>query len=92
MLIIHRFIYTTFVAIDANFRLKRRAISNETQDPSMSSGWGYFVEGTDYRKHILKYTNQEDVCPVPFHCDLLYIPDYLTLDQHMHRLLGVDAR
>ena len=62
MLILNRFIYTTFIALDANFRLKRRAISNEARDPSMSSGWGYFVEGSSYREHLKKFVNQEDVC------------------------------
>ncbi|GJF00762.1 CxC2 domain-containing protein [Phanerochaete sordida] len=56
-----KFIYTTFVAIDANFRLKRRAISNETRDPSMSSGWGHFVEGGPYREHLKNYVTQEDI-------------------------------
>ena len=56
-----RFVYTTFVAIDANFRLKRRAISSDARDPSMSSGWGCFVEGREYREHILKHTDQQDV-------------------------------
>ncbi|GJE90469.1 CxC2 domain-containing protein [Phanerochaete sordida] len=56
-----KFIYTTFVAIDANFRLKRRTISNETHDPSMSSGWGHFVEGGPYREHLKNYVSQEDI-------------------------------
>lgn len=38
-----RFIYTLFVAIDANFRLEQRAISNENRDPALASEWGYFV-------------------------------------------------
>ncbi|GJF00807.1 CxC2 domain-containing protein [Phanerochaete sordida] len=56
-----RFIYTTFVAIDANFRLKRRAISSEARDPTLSPGWGFFVEGSEYREHILKYADQKDI-------------------------------
>ncbi|GJF00231.1 CxC2 domain-containing protein [Phanerochaete sordida] len=56
-----RFIYTTFVAIDANFRLKRRAIGSEARDPTLAPGWGFFVEGKEYRKHILKYADQKDI-------------------------------
>ncbi|KAI0070519.1 hypothetical protein K474DRAFT_1713270 [Panus rudis PR-1116 ss-1] len=31
-----KFLYYIFVAVDANFRLKRRAISNESRDPALS--------------------------------------------------------
>ena len=50
-----------FIAIDANFRLKRRAVSNETQDPALGSGWGYFVEDSNYRVHLRKYVEQDEV-------------------------------
>ncbi|KAF7797641.1 hypothetical protein EIP86_008841 [Pleurotus ostreatoroseus] len=57
-----KFIYTMFIAIDANFRLKRRAISNETRDPALGSGLGYFVEDTTYRAHLAEYVDQEEIC------------------------------
>ncbi|KAG2132730.1 uncharacterized protein EDB93DRAFT_1242948 [Suillus bovinus] len=50
-----RWLYAFFVAIDANFRLKRRAISKEGTDPGLSCGWAYFVEETAYKFH-LQYT------------------------------------
>lgn len=53
--------YTLFIAIDANFRLKRRVVSNNARDPALSSGPGYFVPDEDYRKHVLNYADQEDV-------------------------------
>ena len=56
-----RYLYTLIVAVDANFRLKRRAVSSNKQDPALGSGWGYFVEDTAYREHILQYADQEDV-------------------------------
>ncbi len=34
--------------MDANFRLKRKLISNNASDPSLSSGWAYFVDEDDY--------------------------------------------
>lgn len=49
------------VAIDANFRLKRRAVSSNDRDPALGSGWGYFVEDSPYLQHVLRYANQEDV-------------------------------
>ncbi|KAF7799366.1 hypothetical protein EIP86_010598 [Pleurotus ostreatoroseus] len=56
-----RYIYTTIIAIDANFRLKRRAVSNETRDPALGSGWAYFVEDGPYREHLRKYVDQEEI-------------------------------
>ncbi|KAF7797869.1 hypothetical protein EIP86_009075, partial [Pleurotus ostreatoroseus] len=47
--------------IDANFRLKRRAVSSDARDPALGSGWGYYVEDTAYREHVLKYADQEDI-------------------------------
>lgn len=56
-----------FIGIDANFRLKRRAVSSDARDPALGSGWGYFVESTAYRAHILKYADQNDVRRGPSH-------------------------
>ena len=44
-----------------NFRLKRRAVSNNARDPGLMSGQAYFVPDDIYRKHVLKYADQEDV-------------------------------
>ena len=49
------------MAIDANFRLKRRAISNEARDPALGSGWGYFVEDSAYRDYVRAMTDQKEV-------------------------------
>lgn len=50
-----------FIAIDANFRLKRRAISSNARDPALASGSGYFVEDTAYGEHVLKHADEQDV-------------------------------
>lgn len=50
--------HALFVGIDANFRLKRRAISSEEKDPSLSEGWAFFVEETAYKAHLTKHWNQ----------------------------------
>lgn len=72
---IDRFIYTLMIALDANFRLKRRMVSNNLRDPALGSGQGYFVEDEAYREHVLKYANQKDMSAtvkIPF--ALLILP------------------
>ncbi|KAG1893780.1 uncharacterized protein F5891DRAFT_1131166 [Suillus fuscotomentosus] len=44
-----RWLYGLFLAIDANFQLKRKAVSNDSVDPSLSSGWAYFMEDEAYK-------------------------------------------
>lgn len=56
-----RYIYSMFIAIDANFRLKRRAVSSDARDPALSSGMGYFVEDFAYRRHVLNHADEQDV-------------------------------
>ncbi|KIK42376.1 hypothetical protein CY34DRAFT_83691, partial [Suillus luteus UH-Slu-Lm8-n1] len=47
-----RWLYALFIAIDANFRLKRRAVSKDDTDPGLSRGWAYFVDETAYKSHL----------------------------------------
>ncbi|KAG2743102.1 hypothetical protein P692DRAFT_201841926 [Suillus brevipes Sb2] len=42
-------LYRLFLAIDANFRLKRKVVSNDSVDLSLSSGWAYFVDDEAYK-------------------------------------------
>ncbi|KAF8121256.1 hypothetical protein EV363DRAFT_1406388 [Boletus edulis] len=44
--------HALFVTIDANFRLKRKKVSSDTVDPSLSQGWAYFVEEASYKKYL----------------------------------------
>ncbi|KAN0078443.1 hypothetical protein V8E55_010500 [Tylopilus felleus] len=46
--------HAQFVVIDANFRLKRKKVSKDTIDPSLSKGWAYFVEDTTYKDYLAK--------------------------------------
>lgn len=48
-----RWLYRLFVAIDGNFRLKRRMVSSEERDPGLNAGWAYFVEAKRFNKHLL---------------------------------------
>ena len=63
------------IAIDACFRLKRRAVSSEEKDPILGSGWGYFVEDTGFKAVLSEYGDQEEVRAR--HCSLrcsFYLP------------------
>jgi hypothetical protein len=52
-----------FLALDANFRLKRKNISSQTVDPGLSKGWAYFVEETAYKAHLEGFKKEtEPVC------------------------------
>lgn len=58
-----RWKYALFLAIDANFRLKRKAVSSDAVDPSLNRGCAYFVEEGAYKAHLAAYGPQEEeVC------------------------------
>ncbi|KAJ7093629.1 hypothetical protein C8R43DRAFT_908083 [Mycena crocata] len=57
----YRFLYMLILALDANFRLKNRLRANEHQDPSLGAGLTYFVEPTEYKKHLKNYVAEKDV-------------------------------
>jgi len=48
----YRWLYALFLAIDANFRLKRKIVSKDATDPSLSRGWAYFVDDKSYHEHL----------------------------------------
>ncbi|KAJ7578105.1 hypothetical protein C8J56DRAFT_797719 [Mycena floridula] len=50
-----RFLYALFIGMDANFKLKRKGVSSETKDPSLSDGAAYFVPEQPYQEHLEKY-------------------------------------
>ncbi|SJL15638.1 uncharacterized protein ARMOST_19142 [Armillaria ostoyae] len=45
-------LYHLFLAIDANFRLRRLNISSDQSDPGLNLGYAYFVDETAFRNHI----------------------------------------
>ncbi|KAG1731320.1 uncharacterized protein EDB91DRAFT_1238951 [Suillus paluster] len=45
-------LYGLFVTINANFRLKRKVVSKDSVDPSLSHSWGYFVEESAYKAFL----------------------------------------
>ncbi|KAG1817907.1 hypothetical protein EV424DRAFT_1472791 [Suillus variegatus] len=44
--------YALFLAIDANFQLKRKLMSSDNVDPSLNAGWSYFVKDTAYKQYL----------------------------------------
>ncbi|KAG2147802.1 uncharacterized protein EDB93DRAFT_1250523 [Suillus bovinus] len=47
-----RWLYALFIAIDANFRLKRKAVSSDKMNPGFNAGWAYFVEEKAYKAYL----------------------------------------
>ncbi|KAF8191380.1 hypothetical protein BJ912DRAFT_849516 [Pholiota molesta] len=47
-----RYLYTLFLGMDANFRLKRKMVSNNATDPSLSNGWAYFVQENEFKEFL----------------------------------------
>ncbi|KAF6758787.1 hypothetical protein DFP72DRAFT_807241 [Ephemerocybe angulata] len=47
-----RWLYRLFVAIDGNFKLRRRLVSSNEKDPGYNEGWAYFVEEKGFKEHL----------------------------------------
>ncbi|KAJ7200869.1 hypothetical protein GGX14DRAFT_571878 [Mycena pura] len=56
-----RGLYVLFLALDACFRLKRRAVSSELKDPGLGTGWAYMVEWGPYRDYLVTVTDQTEM-------------------------------
>ncbi|KAJ7769085.1 hypothetical protein DFH07DRAFT_954323 [Mycena maculata] len=54
-----QFLYALFLAMDVNFRLKRKDVSTEEKDPELCKGWVFFCEVTKYMEHVKKHWNQK---------------------------------
>ncbi|TFK61703.1 hypothetical protein BDN72DRAFT_746198, partial [Pluteus cervinus] len=52
-----RWLYSLFLSMDANFRLRRRLkrSTSEATDPSLSQGWAYFVTPSQYMEHLNQF-------------------------------------
>jgi hypothetical protein len=50
--------YVLFVVINANFRLKRKAVSSEEVDPSLNRVWAYFVEEDAYKTYLARHAKE----------------------------------
>ena len=79
----NRFLYSLFIAIDANFRLKNCARSSDDLDPGLHTGLAYFVLNCPYYDHVLQFATQNDVRLRTTVVDALTVT--MILDQHMQR-------
>jgi hypothetical protein len=50
-----QWLFALFIGLDANFKLKRKKVSSEKADPSLSQGWGYFVNEENYKAFLGEY-------------------------------------
>ena len=58
-----RWLYSLFLAIDANFRLKMKA--RGIGDPELGTGLAYFVDTIKFQKHLEDHVDEEDVSQTP---------------------------
>jgi hypothetical protein len=60
LVIIHRrWLYSLFIVIDANFRLKLK--THGIKDPELGSGLAYFVNAEKFEAHLKSYVDKDDV-------------------------------
>ncbi|KAJ7810115.1 hypothetical protein B0H13DRAFT_2248680 [Mycena leptocephala] len=53
------FLYALFLALDANFRLKRKDVSSEEKDPGLGTGLAFFGDVKEYMDHLDKHWDQK---------------------------------
>ena len=54
------FLYTLFLAVDVNFKLKGK--DRGIDDLELAPGWASFIKEARYQKHIVQYVDQAKVC------------------------------
>ncbi|KAJ7909356.1 hypothetical protein B0H13DRAFT_1616599, partial [Mycena leptocephala] len=54
-----KFLYALFLAIDANFRMKRKQVSSEEADPGLNLGSAFFSEVKAYMQHVGEHWEEE---------------------------------
>ncbi|KAF6764603.1 hypothetical protein DFP72DRAFT_986468 [Ephemerocybe angulata] len=50
-----RWLYALFLAMDANFRLRRKDVSSDERDPGLNRGYAYLVLERAYKEFLKKY-------------------------------------
>jgi hypothetical protein len=55
---LRRWLYTLFLGIDANFRLKRLNVSTQQRDPRLNYGFMYVVEETKFKQYLKDYSDK----------------------------------
>ncbi|KAJ7447499.1 hypothetical protein B0H11DRAFT_2162118 [Mycena galericulata] len=54
-----RHLYALFLALDANFRMRRKKISSEEKDPSLGDGWSFYGKIAPYYDYLAKNWNHK---------------------------------
>ncbi|KAJ6558713.1 hypothetical protein B0H10DRAFT_2120544 [Mycena sp. CBHHK59/15] len=54
-----KFLYALFLALDANFRLKRKDVSSEEKDPGLGDGWSFYGAVKEYMAYLEKNWDQK---------------------------------
>ncbi|KAJ7022851.1 hypothetical protein C8F04DRAFT_970965 [Mycena alexandri] len=54
-----RFLYALFLALDANFRMRRKKVSSEEKDLSLGDGWSFYCEIAPYYSYLTKNWKQK---------------------------------
>ncbi|KAJ3529892.1 hypothetical protein NMY22_g8804 [Coprinellus aureogranulatus] len=55
-----RYIHSLNVGLDANYRLKRKDVSNDEADPGLSKGFAYFVNDKPFKKLLKKHEDDTE--------------------------------
>lgn len=53
-----RWKHALFIAIDANFRLRRKDVSNDERDPGLNQGLAYLVDDKKFRRYLDEYLDK----------------------------------
>ncbi|KAF6760814.1 hypothetical protein DFP72DRAFT_988118 [Ephemerocybe angulata] len=53
-----RWIHALNLALDANFRLRRKDVSTNAADPGLSEGFAYFVEDKAFSKYVKQHADE----------------------------------
>ncbi|KAF7303546.1 CxC2 domain-containing protein [Mycena indigotica] len=54
-----RYLYSLFLAIDANFKMKRKQVSSEDADPGLNQGAAFFSDVAPYMAHVQEHWGLE---------------------------------
>jgi hypothetical protein len=79
-----RWLYALFLAIDANFRLKRKLVSNSARDPGLGKGWAYFVEEYDYKEFLRERIDMPQEVSTPSLLPMIDVTCSFT-EKHLHQ-------
>ncbi|TEB25274.1 hypothetical protein FA13DRAFT_1899707 [Coprinellus micaceus] len=53
-----RWLFALFLAIDANFRLRRKDVSSDERDPGLINGYAYIVAEQAYKAYLARFANK----------------------------------